>query len=567
MNLEHEYEERSDYLKNFVLVCLLRDSVTTCHRPFLLRMISATLLSQLPKHVQRLVHGVSNRSVADFQQLCDQLADYSESELCILQPVIYMHLDPDRVPIMSIPAATTDIELARWSLVGIVTIFGNIGNSSGTEAHRYFVSAWNRVVPWLIFFHDQFIMCRANYRPVDKKIVIDLVGKILQSAYSASDPGNTPFLATTPTLWRLIIELWLLALDVKDKDALFSAQHPLSHSRYRYLTPLELMTPILVTGCIRDEPFMAIVLEVSGDTGTVASTALKYVKTIRLMALDPDAISGLPTSLELLSPMLSYCVRFIREISKQSAAVREECIIRQSIKEIFSVSRVIQLLLSSTGTMEQRLKPSLSWSFGYLADLLDHADDTISVLYQALRSHAFEIAMGLKGPSVEVEFNGINKSFPALLYNYLVHDKILTYACKHVDAWSNALGPIVRQDETTRDRWSIVEMKIRLYANLKSREEMIRRPSPDEKGWVLRCHCRDTAEDNQLRQCAGCQVARYCSKRCQRDSWYSHHKAAVGSSTPHSVKRSLCGGIFRARSPRRGASIRRIRNDSLSSSL
>jgi hypothetical protein len=40
---------------------------------------------------------------------------------------------------------------------------------------------------------------------------------------------------------------------------------------------------------------------------------------------------------------------------------------------------------------------------------------------------------------------------------------------------------------------------------------------------------------------------RYCSKRCQRDAWYNYHrwsckflKAAVGSSTPHHVKRSLC---------------------------
>lgn len=39
---------------------------------------------------------------------------------------------------------------------------------------------------------------------------------------------------------------------------------------------------------------------------------------------------------------------------------------------------------------------------------------------------------------------------------------------------------------------------------------------------------------------------RYCSKQCQRDSWHSHHrlsckflKTAVGSSSPHYVKRSL----------------------------
>ncbi|KAG2035220.1 hypothetical protein BDR03DRAFT_962958 [Suillus americanus] len=66
---------------------------------------------------------------------------------------------------------------------------------------------------------------------------------------------------------------------------------------------------------------------------------------------------------------------------------------------------------------------------------------------------------------------------------------------------------------------------------------MTRWPSPSEKGWVLQCYCGGTAEDIHLRQCAGCHVVRYCSKRCQRDSWYSHHrlscnflKAAVGES-------------------------------------
>jgi len=69
---------------------------------------------------------VLDRSVTNFQQLCDRIADCSESELRILQPVFYVHLNPDRVPVKSTPAATTDIELARWSLAGIVTTLGKI---------------------------------------------------------------------------------------------------------------------------------------------------------------------------------------------------------------------------------------------------------------------------------------------------------------------------------------------------------------------------------------------------------------------------------------------------------
>jgi len=428
---------------------------------------------------------VSNRSVADLQQLCDQVADLSTPKLCILQPVFYIHLHPDCVPAKSTPATTIDIELARWSFAGIVAIFDNIDIDSCIEAKEYFISAWNRVVPWLLFFHDQFIMCRANHRPVDKKLVIGLVGNILYHAYSARD-GDTPLLATTPSLYRLIVELWLLALNVKDKDAL-SAQHPLSHSRYPYLTPIKLITPILAAGCIHDEAFMAVVLEVSGDIGAVASTALKYVKSVRSMAQDPDAILRSSTSPELFAHMLSFCIRFIMEMSKCSVTMREECIVRQSVREIFSTSRVIQLLLSSAETMEQRLKPSFLWSFEYLADLLDHADDTVSVLHQALRSHALETALSTSRPlEMDHSDNCITSSVLLMLYDHLVHDKILTYAWKHVDSWSNTLGSIAMQDKTIRKCWFTVESKIRLYASLKSREETMRRPSPNEKGWVLR---------------------------------------------------------------------------------
>lgn len=467
-------------------------------------MISTILLSQQPKHVQasasrsvsillslltssvisqRLVQRASNRSAADLQQLCDQVAYWSTSELCILQPVFYMHLHPDCVPAKSIPAITTDIELARWSFVGIVNKFDDDSRAEAL-AHQYLVSAWSRVVPWLIFFHDQFIMCRANYRPVDKKLVIYLVVRILQCAHSAND-GNATLLTTAPTLYRLIVELWLLALNIRDQDALFRAQHPVSYSLYGYLTPLEFIIPILATGCIHDKAFMAVVLEVSGDTGTVASTALKYVKSIRSMAQDPGAIPRLTTSLELLAPMLSYCVRFIRKMSKRSIAVREECILRQSVKEVFSASRVIQLLLSSTGTTDRGLQLSLFWSFKYLVDLLYRADDTISVLHQALRSHAFEIALSPSMP-LELDLCATNISILVILYEYLVHDKILAYAWKHLDSWSNALGPIAMQDKSIQERWSAVEMKVRLYTSLKTREEEIRRPSLDEKGWILR---------------------------------------------------------------------------------
>jgi hypothetical protein len=182
------------------------------------------------------------------------------------------------------------------------------------------------------------------------------------------------------------------------------------------------------------------------------------------------------------------------------------------------------------------------------------------VFYEALRARALEIAVRMTpfGPvKIEANLHNISAGFFEILYHYLVHDKILTYTCKHVGAWSNALGPIARQDKNFWKGWSAIERTIRSYATLRSKEEMIRRPLSNAKGWFLKvshrlwcfvpvdhstwvlkyCYCDGTTANIQLRQCAGCQVVRYCSKRYQRDSWYSHHrlsckflKAAVGKS-------------------------------------
>ncbi|KAG1728657.1 hypothetical protein EDB19DRAFT_154345 [Suillus lakei] len=371
-------------------------------------MISATLLSQLPRNIQRLVRGVSSRSVADFQQLCERLADCSESELCILQPVFYMHLDPDCIPAKSTSAATTDIELARWSLLAIVTTLNDIdGPGADDSKKQYLLSAWNRVAPWLVFFHDQFIMCRANYRPVDRTPAIKLVTSILFHVLVVGrGPSGNTALATSPTLYRPIAELWSLALETKEEGVVC-----ISLESGGRTTSLRVLSSFLAAECTQNEHFVTILLEVSGGIGSVTSAALKYVRSIRSMPKDA-----------LLVPMLWGCVRFIAKTSIQSAAMREAYILRQSVKEIFSVLRFLQRLLPGRGTIEA----ALTSSFGYLVFLLDRADDPVSALHQALRAHALETVVHI-GPSepldVEVDFHKINADFFGILYQYLVHDK------------------------------------------------------------------------------------------------------------------------------------------------
>ncbi|KAG2104734.1 uncharacterized protein F5147DRAFT_263419 [Suillus discolor] len=509
-------------------------------------MIPATQLSQLPQDVRKLVRRVyMNRSVADFEKLCNRLPRCSAFELCILQPVLYMYLDPDRIPAKSTPAAATDIELVYRSLLAIVATLDYVDGSgigSAVLEKQYLISAWNRVAPWLIFFHDQFIMCRANYRPVDKMAAIKVVASLLFYVSTVGDKRGGTTLLTTPALYRPIAELWLLALETKDKDVVCLS----SPSSLARTTSFRVCGSFLVSVCVYDESFVTILLEVSDGIDAVSSAALKYVKSLRSMANDPDIVSN-AFKLELLVPLFSCCIGIIATTSMLDAAIREAYVLRQSVKEIFWALRVLQSLPLGRESMALALAPS----FTYLDFLLKHADDPVSALHQALCARAFETMVNISSGPLEVKLaetdpRRINEAFLRILFKYSLDDKILSYVCKHVDDWSNNLGPIVRQDEHLLDLWLKVEQSIRTYGTLRSKAETIWWPSPSERSWVLQCYCGGNAEDIRFRQCAGCQVVQYCSKRCQRDCWHNHHrlscnllKAAVGSSTPHRMKRSL----------------------------
>jgi hypothetical protein len=422
--------------------------------------------------------------VADFEQLCDLIADWPISKLCILQPVFYVHLDQRCIPAMSTPDATTNIELARWSFIGIITTCGKvISGGPGAEARDHLVSAWcNRVAPWLAFFHSQFVMCRANYRPIDRKFAIQLVVNILYYAMIAGDRHS--LLITTPSLYCPIAELWLIASETRDKDVLFIDYiHP-GHSRPDHLTPIRTVTAALAAECMRERPFATTMLEVAGGIDSVISAALKYVKSIRSMAQDPDIIS---TSLHVT---LSQSVEVIIRTSEYNAAIREEYILRKSVKEIFSTLRIIQPLLHATRSMDHVLAPLISSVFHYFAAMIRDVDDVISVFYQALSSRALETVVHI-GPSIPLDHSlrahiiRWVMNFLAILSHYTMYDKILTYTLKRLDALSSALDPIARQDEAFQGLWRKTERYIRVYGCLRLKEEMMRRPLPDEKGWLL----------------------------------------------------------------------------------
>jgi hypothetical protein len=407
----------------------------------------------------------------------------------ILQPVFYVHLDPGCIPEKSTPDATTNIELARWSFVGLITICDKmIVDGSGTEPElrRYVFSAWpNCVAPWIAFFHSQFIMCRANYRPIEKKLAIRLVASMLHhgASLSLSDHDGYTWLSTMPCLYRMIAELWLIAIKTKNEHVLHIARGLQENSRADRVTPLRVVTAIWVAECIEVQLFATTILEVAGGIVTVTSTALKYVKSIRSMAQDPD----IPR--RMLVTVLSCCVEFISKTSEYSITIREDYILRKSVKEIFSTLRVIQLLLHATGSMDRVLVPAFGTVLHYFLTMFTKADDTVSVFYQALSSQALAAAacIDLSIPLHHgVQINNWLIIFLGILSDYTVYDKILTYALRHLDVWSSALDPITRQDETVRECWHMTKQYIQIYSSVRLRGEMMTQPLSNEKGWRLR---------------------------------------------------------------------------------
>lgn len=362
------------------------------------------------------------------------------------------------------------------------------GNPPPAETKQHFMSTWFRcIAPWLAFFHNQFIMRRASYRPVNRKLAIKLVASILTHGANV----NKAFMAT-PCLYRTIAELWLISIKIKDKDVLFIAHALPDHVTPRdadRATPLRSILTALTAACMVDKSFATITLEVAGDIDTVASTALKHLRSLRSMAQDPDILS---TSIHMVITGFSMCVAFIIMSSEHSAALREEYILRQSVKEIFLGLRdVLPLLHHDAAEGFDMFKQPLGSALLYFSTVFYNTDDAVSIFYQALRSHALESAVRMLQDSsatltFDVDINEWISDFLGILSKYAMYNKILTCALKHLDALSSAFAQISRQHESVLERWSILERYIPACAVFRSEEEMRRRPSTDAKGWLLR---------------------------------------------------------------------------------
>ncbi|KAG2149097.1 uncharacterized protein EDB93DRAFT_1103660 [Suillus bovinus] len=436
-----------------------------------------------PKDLFGLSEGVLNGSVTDLQQLCDRIADCSKSELCIIEPAFYIHLNPDRIPVKSTPAVTTDIELARWSLVGIAASLGRI--DVRLERSRLLVT-WN----WTQH-------------------------------------------ATTPALRRPIAELWMLAIETKDEDVL---NLQVSLHGFGCVTSLRFVTASLIVDCTGNESFVTTLLEATGGVGHFTSAALKYVKTIpSVVDLKYLEVTSEGVRMELVQAvsMFSCSVEFILGMSMDSAAIREGFLARHSIRHIFSTLRILQPHIHDVGGTEK----AFALSFRYLFFLLERADVPVLVFHEALRGHALEIAVHMVPfVPVEMEANLHNTSTALfkILFHYLVHDKILTYTYKHVDAWSNTFGPIARQHKKILEDWSALEQTIRSYASLRSnlKEKTIMQALSNEKGCVLVVALRETSSSGNARD-----VKLYGT--AQSDASVIPGIVTIGSSSPHYVKRSL----------------------------
>ncbi|KAG1888904.1 uncharacterized protein F5891DRAFT_987746 [Suillus fuscotomentosus] len=443
--------------------------------------------------------------------------------------------------VQSTPAATADIQLAYQSLLAIVATLHTNGSgidsdSAGSEKY-HLVSSWKRVVPWLVFFHDQFIMCRANYRPVDKMAAIRLVASLLFHVSVIESDSTEISVLSTPVLYCPIAELWLLAVNTKDRDVVC-----LSSRAGARTTSFRIFGTFVIAECICDKSFLTILAEVSGGVDAVASAALKYVKNIRSMAKNPDIASD-AFKLKLVVSMFSCCVAIILSTSMHDAAMREAYILRQSLKEVFSTLRVLQSLPPGRGSMTGALRSTIP----YIRLLLENADDPVSVFHQALRAHAVETMIHISPSehlSVDIVGPGkphmANEAFLRILTDYTLHDKILSYVSEHVDTWSDDLGPIMRQDKPLWDVWSELEQKIRSYGILRSRAEMIVWPSLTSFLLIRRLRTtsvtavvlRKTFVSGNVRD-----VRLYGT--AQSDASVIPGIVTIGSSIPHHVKRSL----------------------------
>ncbi|KAH7913330.1 hypothetical protein BJ138DRAFT_1178106, partial [Hygrophoropsis aurantiaca] len=403
----------------------------------------------------------------------------------VILPIFIAHLNPALIPKQIIPETTNVINLAKWSLLGIIQLGAGLLESE-EQVFDPVVKNWARLYPWIPFFYRNFLADLSVARtqlnsPVSishaAKITIGFLG-VLYDKF----PSVHPRITNMPALRTTIMGIWILATDLQHQD--IAVGHA-SQSSAGALSFLRETINRVVAYCLGSNATIAIFpafVAAAGGISVVVVTTLKY---LRLFRKEVEGSASKDQPLLMHSSWLRYTADFAQitqillNVSKREETAREEFISRGSVHIMASILA--------------QLRPKLPYDpfddtyprgYEYILYATLESDDSVSVLCEALEARILETI--LQAGHIESKHTPYHRrdqdsSDVALLSqlpHLLMHTKVLRVAAKSL-SWikSQDIERHARHDKLLLSAWDNVKGAVARYLQTEKRLRSIKRPT------------------------------------------------------------------------------------------
>ncbi|OJA20294.1 hypothetical protein AZE42_08136 [Rhizopogon vesiculosus] len=470
--------------------------------------------------------------------------------MLLLLPVFHAQLEAYPVPDGISPDVVQAIMLAKLSMGGIVSIVIHMpGNNMSLQvrtARDAVASNWELLFPWMQFFSNNFLPPSQRPAVLPHGLFIStcealMVTVRLLSAMSHFTEVGRQMMKTNPTVQAFFFRAWVIAGWLK-RDDFVNPLHP-GDKNIAAFTQANICSMSVV--CLDDtlgSPPVSIIASAAGGTIPMASLALRHIcRLAKGISNIPEPViqtMGNFSRMNACVSGLAQAIRFMQSLGQRECGCQELFLQMGAVRTVLHVVTMLwERLLTPAWNISDNdpnvwlaaRREALYMAYRYIAYSMNCADDSISVVSQALQHGLLECLLCTGTLPAERVDNArrfehdhdiqLLKDLP----RFFVFSKVLrTLGPALQKVKQSGLELRASKDPVLWELWKAFDSAARIFTNfceLPGRFHFYRYQCDNQT-----CFVHFSENDVTAFCCSGCLLTRYCSKSCQKDAWKSRHR-------------------------------------------
>ncbi|OAX36123.1 hypothetical protein K503DRAFT_858203 [Rhizopogon vinicolor AM-OR11-026] len=530
-------------------------------------------LKTLPRLIQRKVSGALHGSVEDLRYVVASLDELGDAMLLLL-PVFHAQLEAYPVPDGVSPDVVQVIMLAKLSMGGIVTISSHIPSNSMSlqvrTAHDAVASKWEMLFSWMQFFSNNFLPPSQIPAVLPHGLFVSTYDALiitvrLLSVMSHFTEVGRQMMKTNPTVQAFFFRAWVIVGGLK-RDDLADPLRP-GDRHVAALTQANICSISVASldGTLASLP-VSIIASAAGGTIPMASLALRYIRRLaKEISNIPEPMIQTMENVDFSCMLacvrgLAQAIRFMQSLGQREGGCQELFLQMGAVRTVLHVVTMLwERLLTPAWNISDNdpnvglaaRREALYMAYRYIAYSMNCADDSISVVSQALQHGLLECLLRTGTLPAERVDNARRFEYDhdiqllKELPRFFVFSKVLRALGPALQKVKQAdLEPRASRDPMLWDLWQSFDSAARIFITLyelPGGHHFYRYQCGNQT-----CSVDFSENDVTALGCSGCLLTRYCSKSCQKDAWKSGHRihcrmlrSAIGNRDIREIRKSL----------------------------